>query len=46
MASLLDQSGQAEERRSFADLAEALQPGTALPKPEGVFPRYLDETAA
>jgi methionyl-tRNA synthetase len=46
MASLLDQSGQAKERRSFADLAEALQPGTALPKPEGVFPRYLDGTAA
>jgi methionyl-tRNA synthetase len=46
MAGLLDQSGQAKERRSFAGLAEALQPGTALPKPEGVFPHYLDETAA
>ena len=46
MASLLDQLGQTADRRSFADLAEALRPGTALPKPEGVFPRYLDETAA
>lgn len=46
MAGLLDQSGQAKERRSFGDLAEALQPGTALPKPEGLFPRYLDETEA
>jgi methionyl-tRNA synthetase len=46
MASLLDQLGQVAGRRNFADLAEALRPGTALPKPEGVFPRYLDETAA
>ena len=46
MARLLDQLGQGEERRSFADLATAIEPGTALPKPEGVFPRYLDETAA
>jgi hypothetical protein len=38
--------GQAAGRRGFADLAEALRPGIALPKPEGVFPRYLDETAA
>jgi methionyl-tRNA synthetase len=46
MASLLDQLGQGENRRSFADLAQAIEPGTTLPKPEGVFPRYLDETAA
>jgi methionyl-tRNA synthetase len=46
MSSLLDQLGQPAERRSFADLAGALRPGTALPKPQGVFPRYLDETAA
>ena len=46
MASLLDQLGQGKDRRSFADLAQAIEPGTTLPKPEGVFPRYLDETAA
>ncbi len=46
MSNLLDQLGQAAGRRGFADLAEALRPGIALPKPEGVFPRYLDETAA
>jgi len=46
MARLLDQLGQAEDARSFADLDEALRPGTALPEPQGVFPRYLDESAA
>jgi methionyl-tRNA synthetase len=41
---LLDQLGLAPERRGFAELAagRALEPGTALPKPEGVFPRYLE----
>ncbi|MDP6872325.1 MAG: methionine--tRNA ligase [Alphaproteobacteria bacterium] len=41
-ARLLDQLAVAEEQRSFATLGEAamLQPGTALPKPQGVFPRY------
>jgi len=46
MARLLDQLGQADDARSFADLDEALAPGTALPEPQGVFPRYLDESAA
>jgi methionyl-tRNA synthetase len=46
MAQMLDQLGQTADRRSFADLAEALAPGTALPAPQGVFPRLLDETAA
>jgi methionyl-tRNA synthetase len=45
-ARLLDQLGQGEDRRDFAALAEPLAPGTPLPKPQGVFPRYLDETAA
>jgi methionyl-tRNA synthetase len=46
MARLLDQLGQGDERRDFAALAEPLAPGTPLPEPQGVFPRYLDETAA
>ncbi len=41
-ARLLDQLGVAGEARDFAALGEAgrLTPGTALPAPEGVFPRY------
>ncbi|MCA8909397.1 MAG: methionine--tRNA ligase [Rhodospirillaceae bacterium] len=44
MARLLDQLGVAEDARSFAALADgvALVPGTPLPKPQGVFPRYVD----
>ena len=40
---LLDQLAVAPERRSFAALGPegALVPGTALPKPEPVFPRYV-----
>lgn len=43
-AALLDQLGTPAERRSFTDL-EALdvaQPGTPLPPPSGLFPRYVD----
>lgn len=41
---LLDQLGVASERRSLADLAVdcSLQTGSVLPKPEGVFPRYIE----
>jgi methionyl-tRNA synthetase len=41
---LLDLLGQGAEVRSFASLGEAgrLRPGTALPPPAGVFPRYVD----
>jgi len=44
MARLLDQLGVPAEARDFAALGEdaALVPGTPLPKPEGVFPRYVD----
>ena len=44
MARLLDQLGVAEDARSFAALADgvALVPGTPLPKPQGVFPRYVE----
>jgi methionyl-tRNA synthetase len=41
---LLDQLALPADARDFAALAtRALMPGTALPKPEGVFPRYVVE---
>ncbi len=45
MAKMLDQLGVAEDARLFAHLGEAgaLTPGAELPKPEGVFPRYVEE---
>ena len=45
MARLLDQLGVAEGAREFSKLGPdgALTPGTALPKPEGIFPRFSDE---
>jgi methionyl-tRNA synthetase len=45
-AKLLDQLAVPRERRDFAALPRKLEPGTALPKPEGIFPRYVDEAAA
>lgn len=41
---LLDLLSVPAERRSFADLGEAgmLQPGTELPAPQPVFPRYVE----
>ena len=47
-ARLLDQLAVPADARSFAALGEggALVPGTALPKPAGVFPRFVEETAA
>jgi methionyl-tRNA synthetase len=46
-ARLLDGLGQAEGARRFASLGEAgrLQPGTAIPPPAGVFPRYVEPDA-
>ncbi|RJF87367.1 methionine--tRNA ligase [Oleomonas cavernae] len=45
---LLDQLAVAADARSFAALGPAgrLVPGTPLPAPQGVFPRYVEETAA
>jgi methionyl-tRNA synthetase len=43
-ARLLDQLAVPADRRRFAALATPLAPGTALPKPEGVFPRYVEAT--
>jgi methionyl-tRNA synthetase len=43
---LLDQLAVPEAARHFAALADApLVPGTGLPKPEGVFPRFVEEPA-
>ncbi|MBV8088808.1 MAG: methionine--tRNA ligase, partial [Alphaproteobacteria bacterium] len=45
-AKLLDQLAVPEGARSFAALAAApLVPGTTLPVPEGVFPRYVEARA-
>jgi methionyl-tRNA synthetase len=37
---LLDLLGQSPAQRSFAAVGARLEPGTALPAPTGVFPRY------
>ncbi|MBR0871373.1 methionine--tRNA ligase [Bradyrhizobium tropiciagri] len=39
---MLDSLGVAAEARSFAALAERIKPGTVLPAPTGVFPRYVE----
>jgi len=46
-SAMLDQFAVAAGDRSFAALDEdkRLKPGTPLPKPEGVFPRFVDEVA-
>ncbi len=45
---LLDQLAVAQDARGFGALGEGgrLAPGTALPKPEGVFPRFVDDGGA
>jgi methionyl-tRNA synthetase len=42
-AKLLDQLAVPPDRRDFAALDQALAPDTELPKPEGIFPRYVEE---
>ncbi len=43
---LLDQLAVPKSARRFAALAESpLAPGTALPKPEGIFPRFVEPAA-
>ena len=42
-AKMLDQLAVAETERSFDHLVAPLKPGTELPKPEGVFPRFVEE---
>jgi methionyl-tRNA synthetase len=43
MAHMLDQLGVAETARDEGALATPLAPGRELPKPEGVFPRFVEE---
>ena len=45
-AKLLDLLAVPEDKRSFADLGSRLVSGTALPAPQPVFPRYVEEEAA
>ncbi|GAS93452.1 methionyl-tRNA synthetase [Mycolicibacterium canariasense] len=40
MTKMLDLLGQPADQRDFTAVGTRLAPGTALPKPEGVFPRY------
>ncbi|HYU13322.1 MAG TPA: methionine--tRNA ligase [Stellaceae bacterium] len=46
-AKLLDQLAVLQGQRDFAALtASPLQPGTRLPRPEGIFPRFVEAEAA
>ena len=42
---LLDQLAVPADRRRFADLGQALAAGTPLPKPAGVFPRFVESAS-
>jgi len=41
-AAILDQLVVPENARNFDALTDVLKPGTALPKPQGVFPRHVE----
>ena len=43
---LLDQLALPEDKRDFAALAMPLTPGIRLPRPEGIFPRYIEGAPA
>jgi methionyl-tRNA synthetase len=43
MGKLLDLLGQTDDQRAFASVQTRIAPGTALPTPVGVFPRYQVE---
>ncbi|HET6183957.1 MAG TPA: methionine--tRNA ligase [Acetobacteraceae bacterium] len=45
MGRMLDQLGVPADARRIAALAAPLPPGTPLPPPEGVFPRYVEPAA-
>jgi methionyl-tRNA synthetase len=45
MGRMLDQLGVPPEARALAALANPLPAGTALPPPQGVFPRFVEEAA-
>ncbi|MHA1114256.1 MAG: class I tRNA ligase family protein, partial [Alphaproteobacteria bacterium] len=42
MGRLLDQLGQSDQARDFTAMGQPLEAGTALPKPVGIFPRYVE----
>ena len=46
MGRLLDQLAIPGNERDFAAFDVALKPGTALPAPEGLFPRYVEDATA
>ncbi|MEM7169446.1 MAG: methionine--tRNA ligase [Pseudomonadota bacterium] len=46
MAAMLDQLAVPEAQRGFDKLEDVLAPGTPLPKPQGVFPRFVEEDEA
>jgi methionyl-tRNA synthetase len=46
MARMLDQLAVPAGQRSFAHIGTLLTAGTPLPPPQGLFPRYVEETAA
>jgi methionyl-tRNA synthetase len=46
MARMLDQLAVDAGARDFAALESRLAPGTVLPAPQPVFPRYVEEEAA
>jgi methionyl-tRNA synthetase len=43
---LLDQLAVPKDQRDFASLDTTLKPGTPLPKPEGIFPRFVEAASA
>ena len=45
-AKLLDVLGIPEDARNFASIPARIKPGTQLPTPTGVFPRYVEPAAA
>jgi methionyl-tRNA synthetase len=45
-AALLDQLAVPADARDFASLDKPLEPGTPLPAPQGVFPRWVEPTEA
>ena len=45
-AKILDQLAVPAEGRAFSAFDQELMPGTTLPKPQGVFPRYVEPKAA
>jgi methionyl-tRNA synthetase len=45
-AKLLDQLAVPKGKRDFAALSQPLIPGTVLPKPQGIFPRFVEAAQA